>query len=100
MPDLRAWASAGSTGPGLVVSILAGVGPGGAAESSLAGQWFRVAQQVSLSSDNTIELLMEDPLPALPPGGYYVVEVTGGFVNNSLMIIRSTLPASRRPGSS
>ena len=59
-----------------------------------------MAQQVSLTADNTIELLMEDPLPALPQGGYYVVEVTGGFVNNSIsLIIRSTLPASPRSGS-
>ena len=50
---------------------------------TLAGQWFPVAQQVSLSGD-TIELLMQDPLPAPPPGGYYVVEVTGGFVNNTI----------------
>ncbi len=28
---------------------------------------------------------MEDPLPAMPQGGYYVVEVTGGFVNNSFI---------------
>ena len=27
---------------------------------------------------------MEDPLPHPPPGGYYVVEVTGGFVNNTI----------------
>ena len=40
-----------------------------------AGQWFRVAQQVSLAG-KTIELLMQDPLPPMPPGGYYVVEVT------------------------
>ena len=83
LPDVRAWAAAGSTGPGLVVSILSGMGPGGAPESSQAGEWFRVAQQVSVSSDNSIELLMEDPLPAMPAGGYYVVEVTGGFVNNT-----------------
>ena len=43
-----------------------------------------MGQQVSLSSDNTIELLMEDPLPPMPQGGYYVVEVTGGFVNNTI----------------
>ena len=28
---------------------------------------------------------MEDPLPPMPQGGYYVVEVTGGFVNNSIV---------------
>ena len=68
--------------PGLVVSILAGVNADGSANMSLAGQWYPVAQQVSLSADNTIELLMENPLPAMPAGGYYIVEVTGGFVNN------------------
>ena len=85
LPDLRAWASPGSTGPGLVVSILAGVSRTERIARIRAshGEWFRVAQQVSLSSNNTIELLMEDPLPALPAGGYYVVEVTGGFVNNT-----------------
>jgi hypothetical protein len=83
LPQVRAWSAAGSTGPGLVVSILSGVGQGGAPETGQDGEWFRVAQQVSLSSDNSLELLMEDPLPALPAGGYYVVEVTGGFVNNS-----------------
>ncbi len=80
LPNVRAWATAGSTGPGLVVSILEQVGQNGAPEPGHAGEWFPVAQQVSLSSANTIELLMEDPLPALPAQGYYVVEVTGGFV--------------------
>ena len=50
---------------------------------SLAGQWYQVAQQVSLTATGTIELLMENPLPPPPQGGYYVVEVTGGFVNNA-----------------
>ncbi len=26
---------------------------------------------------------MQDSLPAMPQGGYYVVEVTGGFVDNT-----------------
>ncbi len=82
LTDLRADASPVSTGPGMVVSILAGVDADGTSDMTLAGQWFPVAQQVSLSGD-TIELLMENPLPAPPPGGYYVVEVTGGFVNNT-----------------
>jgi hypothetical protein len=82
LPDLRAAAYADSTGPGLVVSILEGVGPDGSAEMSDAGDWFRVAQQVSLAN-GTLELLMQNRLPAPPPGGYYVVEITGGFVNNS-----------------
>jgi hypothetical protein len=85
LPDLRASAYPNSTGPGMVVSILAGVNSDGTANMTLAGQWFRVAQQVSLTSDNTIELLMENPLPAMPPGGYYVVEVTSGFVNNAFI---------------
>ena len=72
-----------------MVSILAGVNADGTPDMSIAGQWFRVAQQVSLTGDNTIELLMEDPLPAMPPGGYYVVEVTGGFVNNAFINNRS-----------
>ncbi len=69
LPDLRASAFPNTTGPGMVVSILAGVNSDGTANMSLAGQWFRVAQQVSLTSDNTIELLMEDPLPAMPYRG-------------------------------
>jgi hypothetical protein len=85
LPNLRASASPNATGPGMVVSILAGVNSDGTANMSLAGQWFRVAQQVSLTSDNTIELLMEDPLPAMPQGSYYVIEVTSGFVNNSFI---------------
>jgi hypothetical protein len=83
LPLLRASAYQGFTGPGIVVSILAGASGNGAPQMQMAGQWFAVAQQVSLSSANTIELLMEDPLPAAPAGGYYVIEVTGGFVNNS-----------------
>jgi hypothetical protein len=85
IPNLRASAYPNMTGPGMVVSILAGVSSDGTANMSQAGQWFRVAQQVSLTSDGTIELLMEDPLPPMPQGGYYVVEVTNGFVNNSFI---------------
>ena len=85
LPDLRASAFPNTTGPGMVVSILSGVNSDGTANMSQAGQWFRVAQQVSLTADNTIELLMEDPLPAMPQGGYYVIEVTNGFVNNSFI---------------
>jgi hypothetical protein len=81
LPDVRAWAAAGSTGPGLVVSILGKAGAGGVSQAAPAGEWFRVALQVSLSASNTIELLMEDPLPTSPDGGYYIVEVTSGFVN-------------------
>ena len=45
LPDARASADAGSTGPGLVVSILEVVRPGGVADSSLVGEWFRVASK-------------------------------------------------------
>ncbi len=72
-----------------MVSILAGVNADGTANMSLAGHWFQVAQQVSLSSNNTIELSWKTRCPPCPGGGYYVVEVTGGFVNNS--IINNTL---------
>jgi hypothetical protein len=83
LEGLRASAFPGETGPGMVVSILAGVQGDGTPSMAMAGEWYRVAQQVSLSGD-TIELLMEDPLPPPPSGGYHVVEVTGGFVNNTL----------------
>jgi len=85
LPNVRAYAFPVTTGPGLVVSILAGVNADGTPNMSLAGQWFRVAQQVSLSSTNTVELLMEDRLPPMPHGGYYVVEVTSGFVDNAFV---------------
>ena len=69
------WANSNNpTGAGLVVSILAAFSSNGSPESSLAGEWFPVAQQVSLVG-NTLELLMEDPLPQMPAGGYYVIEV-------------------------
>jgi hypothetical protein len=85
LPHLRADAYAGFTGPGLVVSILAGVNHDGSANMGLAGTWYTVAQQASLSAGNTITLMMQDPLPAMPQGGYYIVEVTGGFVNNAFV---------------
>ena len=69
----------------MVVSILEGVNADGTANMSLAGTWYQVAQQVSLSSDNTLELLMHNPLPPMPQGGYYVIEITGGFINNSIV---------------
>ncbi len=50
LADLRASAFPNATGPGMVVSILAGVNSDGTANMSLAGQWYRVAQQVSLTS--------------------------------------------------
>jgi hypothetical protein len=82
---VRGYALPVVSGPGMVVSILAGVNSDGTPNLNDVGQWFRVAQQVSISSDNTIEFLMEDRLPAMPAGGYYVIEVTGGFVNNSIV---------------
>ncbi|MGO9466596.1 MAG: hypothetical protein ACLQVF_20840 [Isosphaeraceae bacterium] len=84
LPDVRAFAAPIASGPGMVVSILAGVESNGAPTMSLAGEYFRVAQQVSLDANKTIELLMQDPLPQMPAGGYYVVEVTGGFVNTTI----------------
>jgi hypothetical protein len=81
--DLSAGAAPEVTGPGMVVSILAGVNADGSSNMTMAGRWYRVAQQAGLSGDN-IELLMQDPLPAPPPGGYYLVEVTGGFVDNTI----------------
>ncbi len=69
LPDLRATAYPLATGPGLVVSILAEVNADGTPNMTLAGQWFQVAQQVSLGSDNTLELLMEDPLAPHAPRG-------------------------------
>jgi hypothetical protein len=84
LPNVRAYALPVVSGPGMVVSILAGVNADGTPNMSDTGEWFKVAQQVSLSSNNTIELLMDDALPAMPHGGYYVVEVTSGFVNNGV----------------
>jgi len=84
LPDVRAYAAPISTGPGMVVSILAGVNGDGAPTMTLAGEYFCIAQQVSLDANNTIELLMQDPLPQMPAGGYYFVEVTGGFVNTAI----------------
>ena len=85
LPDLERPPSPTRRGPGWWFRSSPGSTATAPPTSALAGQWFRVAQQVSLTSDNTIELLMEDPLPAMPTGGYYVVEVTSGFVNNSFI---------------
>ena len=82
LPDLRAAAFPARRARGWWSRSSPASMPMARSDMALAGQWFPVAQQVSLSG-NTIELLMEDPLPAPPPGGYYVVEVTGGFVNNT-----------------
>lgn len=83
LSGLRVGAVAGLTGPGTVVSILEGVNADGTPNMTLAGTYYRVAQQASLSG-STITLLMLDSLPAPPPGGYYVVEVTGGFVDDTI----------------
>ncbi len=83
LTDLRVGAAPEVTGPGMVVSILEGVNADGSSNMTLAGQWFPVAQQASLSG-STIELLMQDAIPPPPPGGYYVVEVTGGFINTTI----------------
>ena len=85
LTDLRTQAFPTFTGPGMVVSILEGVNADGTANMSLNGKWYQIAQQVSMGSDNSLELLMENPLPAMPQGGYYVIEVTGGFINNSII---------------
>ena len=85
LADLRTEAFPTFTGPGMVVSILEGVNADGTANMSLNGKWYQIAQQVSMGSDNSLELLMENPLPAMPQGGYYVIEVTGGFINNSII---------------
>jgi hypothetical protein len=77
--------SAYPTGAALIVSILSGVNSGGSPNMSMAGEWFQVAQQISFSTSGSLELLMENPLPAMPVGGYYVVELTSGYVNNSIL---------------
>ena len=67
---LRAGAAPALTGPGMVVSILSGVNADGSANMAVAGTWYPIAQQASLSG-GTIELLLQDPLPAAPaPAGY------------------------------
>lgn len=83
LTNLRAGAAAEVTGPGMVVSILAGVNADGSPNMTLAGRWYPIAQQTNLSG-GTIELLMRDALPPPPPGGYYIVEVTGGFINTTI----------------
>ena len=60
----------GSTGPGLIVSIVDAANP-------LAGTYYRVAQQLSSSP---LTFLMQDPLPA----GKYVISVVAGFVGDTI----------------
>jgi len=86
--NVREGLALGTSGPGDVVSILAGVSGDNSPNMTDAGQWFRVAQQVSLTMGtnvNTLELLMQDPLPQPPAGGYFMVEITPAFVNNSFV---------------
>ena len=60
----------GSTGPGLIVSIVDAADPN-------AGTWYRVAQQVSASP---LTFLMQDPLPK----GKYTISVVAGFVGDTI----------------
>lgn len=78
--NLRAQTVPELTGPGMYVAILGAVNADGSPNLSLAGQWIPVAQQAGVTG-NSIELLLQDPLPAPPDGGYLIVEVTGGFTN-------------------
>ena len=76
-------------GPGLIVPIIAGVNSNNTPDMAIAGQWFPVAQQVQVIAGNggfeDLELLMQDPLPAMPTGGYYIIEVNPGYVNTSFI---------------
>ena len=87
--SVTGYGSNASTGAGDIVSILAGVYNNNLPDMAMAGEWFRVAQQVQLISGSDgfedLELLMEDPLPAMPAGGYYVIEVNLGYVNTSFI---------------
>ncbi len=83
LTNLRAQTMPELTGPGMYVSILGGVNADGSSNLSLAGQWIPVAQQAGVTG-NSIELLLQDPLPAPPDGGYLIVEVTGGFTNTAI----------------
>ena len=84
LPNVRDYVNS-ATGPGDVVSILEVVNSNGTTSTTDVGQWYRVAQFVNLSSTNTIDLLMEDPLPQPPAGAYYIVVLTGGYVNDSFL---------------
>ena len=89
LPDVRSVIqtyinSANSTGVGLVVSILSGVNSDGSPNMTAAGDWFQVSQQVSVVNGD-LKLLMQDPLPQMPSGGYYVVELTTAFVDTSII---------------
>lgn len=70
------------SGLGEVVSIVGDVNANGTPNNSLAGEWFVVAQEVS-NADGSLTLLMQTPMPPLPSSGYYIVEVTDGFVGNN-----------------
>jgi hypothetical protein len=86
LPGVREIIKQGATGAGEILSILSGVNADGTANMAQAGRWFRVAQQVPIvSASNQLELLLADPLPQPPRGGYFVVELTPGFVNDSFV---------------
>ncbi|MGO9596466.1 MAG: hypothetical protein ACLP7Q_00415 [Isosphaeraceae bacterium] len=87
LPGVRQSLVQAVTGPGDVVSILSGVNSDGSPNMTYAGQYFRVAQQVPIAfgTGNNLELLLDDALPQPPSGGYFVVEVTPGFVNDSFI---------------
>ncbi|HKM52585.1 MAG TPA: hypothetical protein VJY33_04185, partial [Isosphaeraceae bacterium] len=87
LPGVRQSLVQAVTGPGDVVSILSGVNSDGSPNMTYAGQYFRVAQQVPIAfgTGNNLEMLMGDALPQPPSGGYFVVEVTPGFVNDSFI---------------
>ena len=87
LPGVRQSLVKAVTGPGDVVSILSGVNSDGSPNMTYAGQYFRVAQQVPIAfgTRNNLELLMCDALPQPPSGGYFVVEVTPGFVNDAFI---------------
>jgi hypothetical protein len=91
LPDLQGIGEIGTTGyptgPGMVVSILSGVNSGGSPDMNLAGEWFTVGQQVGETAGSDgyedLVLLMNQPLPPMPAGGYYNIEVTTGFIDDS-----------------
>jgi Fibronectin type III domain len=84
MPEVRDGLNYG-VAQDAVVSILSAVNGNGTPDAALAGEWFPVAQVVNISANNSLELLMQTPLPPMPAGGYYVVELAAGYVNTSFI---------------
>ena len=78
-----------AAGPGAIGSILAGVNSNGSAKMTTAGEGFLYGEQTRCLPGNDgfedLELLMQDPLPAMPSGGYYIIEVNSGYVNTSFI---------------